>query len=192
MERNGGKRLVSKSGWCAWILATAVASFSVGCAHAAEKPSAKAEETKSTAASVNEGTLSSPPTTPQSLKAVFPKDKAPDSPRLFEILERARAPMVKLENITVIRAYNVECRIAGETGGYTCSMKDKPSGLGKSRSVKVRGADAEALAMLLFGLPVAQGDSGVETRFVECVRQGPKNTMAADCSVAIDLDYQGP
>ncbi|MGZ3712370.1 MAG: hypothetical protein ACXVBE_11470 [Bdellovibrionota bacterium] len=99
---------------------------------------------------------------------------------------------VKDGNFTVYSAYDLSCSLdmGASIGPSThCEFWDAPIGSKNRRKHEVKGQESyEDLRSLLFQYPVDQGDPGAMTHFAQC-RILDKTP---DCSIAIQVNYEGP
>lgn len=107
------------------------------------------------------------------------------SPKLYESLASSGVKADKKDHAEVITAFNVYCKATLPDGNRVCTFENK------NRKFRVGKQDSEDLADLLFGLDLAQGDSGVAASFIECSKFG-KDQVSYSCDVAIPIDYKKP
>jgi hypothetical protein len=125
-----------------------------------------------------------------SVRQSFPKDKPGQSQELFHILKVSGLKLKKMNGGLGFRAYDVTCTTSGSSGDRQCVFLGDEPNRPKQRSYTVPEAETKNLSAILFDLPVAQGDSGAQTPYIEC--WADTDSRNATCSVAIDLDYRGP
>lgn len=126
---------------------------------------------------------------PQTVRGNFPRDKAPQSLALLEILKASGVmPKTHRYGNRVYRAFTIACRTQ-ENGAAHCTFASTVDCRGKSCRHEFR--DSEGLAAILYDLPVAQGDSGVASPYIECLGSEAAPGFAS-CSVAQEIDYSGP
>ncbi|MEK7355747.1 MAG: hypothetical protein AAB250_04830, partial [Bdellovibrionota bacterium] len=113
-----------------------------------------------------EGAVTAPSVRSSSVRISFPKDKPEQSSFLLGHLKASGARSTSSSGKQKIyRVFDLDCRTTVE-GKRTCSFADSFGCRVKSCRRPVK--DPEGLSNLLFDLPVAQGDSGAETPFIEC------------------------
>ena len=104
---------------------------------------------------------------------------------LLSSLKSSGLQGIKSGQTEIYRAESVSCLKDLTREIWKCGFMNT----GKSYVVPVK--ESKALADVLFELPVAQGDSGAATSFIEC-RMFDGDPENAQCDVAISLDYPRP
>ena len=114
-----------------------------------------------------------------------PRENSFQSTKVLSSLRSSGLSGIQNGATEIYRAENLNCLKDLTKNVWKCGFTSQ----GKTYVIPEKESDI--LADILFDLPVAQGDSGAATPFVEC-RMYDKDPENARCDVAISLDYQGP
>lgn len=114
-----------------------------------------------------------------------PREKTHESTKVLLSLRAAGLSGTKTAQTESFRAENVSCLKDLTKNIWKCGF------ISNGKNFEIPEKESEVLSGILFDLPVAQGDSGAATPFIEC-RMYDGDPENAQCDVAISLDYQGP
>lgn len=114
-----------------------------------------------------------------------PRRNALESTKVLSALKSSGLQGIQNGATETFRAENLTCLRDLSKDAWKCGF------VNNGRNYEVPEKESGELSGILFNLPVAQGDSGAATPFIEC-RMYDRDPENARCDVAISLDYQGP